>query len=93
MTLNEPACIQTLGGVLRSPRWRTDRAGRESLSAPESLTRGHEGTTSQVRVSGTERDTTTDLPACSGSWGRGCEETQPRPAAADACVDAQQVRA
>lgn len=36
-----------------------NRVGRASLSAPESLTRGHEGTTSQVRVSGTERDTST----------------------------------
>lgn len=30
--------------------------GRASLSAPESLTRVHEDITSQVRVSGTERD-------------------------------------
>lgn len=36
--------------------------GRASLSAPESLTRGHESTTSQVRVSGTERDTSSHGP-------------------------------
>ena len=34
-----------------------DSAACASPSAPESLTRGHENTTSQVRVSGTERDT------------------------------------
>lgn len=36
-----------------------DVAGRASLSAPESLTRVHEDITSQVRVSGTERGTST----------------------------------
>lgn len=34
-----------------------DGGDRGPLSDPESLTRGHESTTSQVRVSGTERDT------------------------------------
>lgn len=34
----------------------TTAVARASLSAPESLTRGHENTTSQVRVSGKEGD-------------------------------------
>lgn len=37
--------------------------GCASLSAPESLTRVHEDITSQVRVSGTERDASVNLDA------------------------------
>lgn len=49
--------------------WRQECAGdgRASLSAPESQTRGHERTTSQVRVSGTERDTIFKLSALQSS--------------------------
>lgn len=54
--------------------WRQEGAGDSaacaSLSAPESLTRGHESTTSQVRVSGMEKDAypkRTPLPRCTAA--------------------------
>lgn len=43
-------------GIAQTGKESEHIVGRASLSAPESLTRGHENTTSQVRVSGMEGD-------------------------------------
>lgn len=73
----EPHWIQWVRGERLTAPWPTssdrhcsnhrrtaDSAGHASLPAPKSLTRGHESTTSQVRVSGTERDTS----STSNNW-------------------------
>lgn len=60
-----PPSVAIVGG-----RKVREIAACASLSAPESLTRGHESTTSQVRVSGMEKDAypkRTPLPRCTAA--------------------------